>query len=87
MASKHDIARLFFAAALAVASVAHAGEAWADAQGSTGTSATATVGFRITIREVLRLDGQMQHLHATAPTTSRTLTIEHDRQVVTLARP
>ena len=48
MASKHDIARLFFAAALAVASVAHAGEAWADAQGRTGTSATATVGFRIT---------------------------------------
>ena len=81
----HLVAALLLS--LACAGTAIAADAAHRPASPSGQSATATVGFRIVIREVLRLDQQDQRLHATAPQTTRTVTTLDGRSLVTVARP
>lgn len=73
--------------ALVCTGTARVSDASTGAPGSQSPSASATVGFRIVIREVLRLDDQVQRLHASAPQTTRTVTSQASRRMVTVARP
>lgn len=50
-------------------------------------SASATLHFRIVIPETLRIEGDVQRRSALAPRTTRTVTVEDGRQLVTIARP
>jgi hypothetical protein len=52
-----------------------------------GSSASAVVGFRVVVREVLRFDQQIQRAPATAPQLTRTVTTIDDLRLVTVARP
>ena len=77
--------------ALACAGAATASEGSSAASPSNagngnGTSASASLGFRIVIPEVLRLQGPTQHQHVAAAKTSRIVTVQGDRQLVTLVR-
>ena len=73
--------------ALAWSGTARADDTAVRAPSTSGQSATATVGFRIVIREVLRLDDQVQRVAATAPQTTRSVDLVGNRRIVTLARP
>ena len=80
------------AAAVLLLTLAWSGAACADntaarTPATSGSSASATVGFRIVIRETLRLGDQTQRVAANAPQTTRTVDVVNDRQMITLARP
>jgi hypothetical protein len=56
-------------------------------QSSASTTASATVGFRIVIRESLALGGPQQAARADSPKLTQSVSFENGREVVTLARP
>ena len=66
---------------------ASANEAVSDAPTADGHAASASLGFRIIIREALRLDDQAERRHPAATNTSRVTTTLDDHQVVTIVRP
>lgn len=73
--------------ALACASGASANEGSSVESASGATTASASLGFRIVIPEVLRLQGPAQPQHVAAAQTARIVTTLEDRQLVTLVRP
>ena len=77
---------LVIALACAGAATASEGSSAASPSNSNGTSASASLGFRIVIPEVLRLQGPAEHQHVAAAKTSRIVTVQGDRQLVTLVR-
>ena len=77
---------LVIALACAGAATASEGSSAASPSNANGTSASASLGFRIVIPEVLRLQGPAQHQHVAAAKTSRIVTVQGDRQLVTLVR-
>ncbi|MBW8367185.1 MAG: hypothetical protein K0M70_04925 [Arenimonas sp.] len=89
MATQHSASHLALLLFLALAGngAAAAGTASQDTPASSATSASATVGFRIVIGEVLRFDSQVQRMPANAPQTTRIVTTQAGRRLVTLARP
>ena len=87
MAIRNSFARIVFAAVLAFAALGTAQASDTSAPATSGQRATAIVSFRVIIPEVLRFDGESQRLHATAPQTTRLVSTEGDRAMVTLARP
>lgn len=54
---------------------------------SSRTSASASVNFRIVVRETLSLGGQQQKARPHSPLLTQTVSVENGREVVTLARP
>lgn len=83
---------------LALAAIAFAGGAEARSQlpvqaagnqaaSHATTSASATVGFRIVIRESLALGGPQQPARPDSPKLTQSVSFEGGREVVTLARP
>lgn len=87
MAIRNDVAKIVLAAGLAFAALGTAQASDTIAPSTSAQQATATVSFRVIIPEVLRFDGQAQRLHATAPQTTRLVSTEGERAMVTLARP
>ena len=78
---------LMVALAFAGAASANQGSSANSPAGANGgTSASASLGFRIVIPEVLRLQGPAQPQHVAAAKTSRIVTVHEDRQLVTLVR-
>lgn len=73
---------LFAAAAPAAASPSAVATIQAQAN-----SATAVVSFQIVIPEVVAFGADVQRQPATAPTLTRTVSIESGVQLVTIARP
>jgi hypothetical protein len=51
------------------------------------TSASASVNFRIVVRESLSLGGQQQKDRPHSPPLTQTVSFEDGREVITLARP
>ncbi len=79
---------------LALLAAAIAGNAQASSQfsaqpagESSRMSASATVNFRIVIREDLRLGGEQQKARPNSAQLTQSLSFENGREVVTLARP
>ena len=78
---------------LALLAAAVAGNAQASSQlttqagASSPVSASASVNFRIVIREDLRLGGEQQKARPTSPQLTQHVSVENGREVVTLARP
>lgn len=66
---------------------AHANGGATGSSAGKGSSASAVVGFRVVVREVLRFDQQIQRAPATAPQVTRTVTTIDDLRLVTVARP
>ena len=88
MAIKRSVTGVALCVIIAFAcTAAGANEVFSDAPTADVPAASASLGFRIVIREALRFDGQAERRHPAAAKTSRVITTLDDHPLVTIVRP
>jgi len=88
VAIKRSVTRVALCLIISFAcTAASANEVFSDAPTADAPAASASLGFRIVIREALRFDGQAERRHAAAAKTSRVITTLATPPQVPVARP